>query len=171
MKGDGLVVMKAMRLQAGSRPYTEISEAIGQDTLVICRFVPPVMAGKKPAAAELKLNRQIALIGAFFDTKRIKAQEREKPYRGHIALYGDKGDKIFYAAPGIQGDEIRTAIEINRQHFDRLGTEVWEILLSLVEHIAAANKRAVALDIPNDDRGPVYDPADKSWHFMPSRKH
>lgn len=171
MSGDDLEVLKALRLPAKGRPYAEISEAIGKDTLVICRFVPPIPAGKKAAAAELKMNRQLALAGAFFDEKKIRTEEREKPYKGHIVLYGDKKDKIFYVAPGIQHDEIRTAIEISRQHFDRLGTEAWEILLSLVEHIAKANKRAIALDIPNDDRGPVYDPAEKSWHFMPAKKH
>jgi mRNA-degrading endonuclease toxin of MazEF toxin-antitoxin module len=171
MAGDDLAFLKAMRLQAKGRPYTEIADAIGKDTLVMCRFVPPVTSGKKPAAAELKLDRQIAHITAFFKKKKIATQQREKPYRGHIALYGDKGDKIFYAAPGIQKGEFRIAIEIHAKHFERLGTAAWEIMLSLVEHIAAANKRAMALDIPNDDRGPVYDPADKSWHFMPSRKH
>lgn len=171
MAGDDLAFLKAMRLQAGGRPYAEIAEAIGKDTLVMCRFVPPVKTGKKPQAAELKLDRQIAHITAFFKKKKIDTQQREKPYRGHIALHGEKDDKIFYVAPGIQKGEIRTAIEIHAKHFERLGAEAWEIMLALVEHIASANKRAMALDIPNDDRGPVYDPADKSWHFMPSRKH
>lgn len=169
--GEELATLKALRLQATGRPYAEIEKAIGKDTLVMCRFLPPVNAGKKPKAAELKLDRQVALIDGFFEKKKIAAEVREKPYRGHIALYGDKGDKIFYVAPGIQKGEMRTAIEIHRKHFERLGTEAWEIMLSLVEHIASANKRAMALDIPNDDRGPVYDPADKSWHFMPSKKH
>jgi hypothetical protein len=163
-----LATLKSKRLPvtpAGSRPYSQIEQAIGRDTLVMARFLPKIHG------REAALKKQIAIIDAFFEEKKIAAEKRDQPYRGHVALYGIKADKIFYVAPGSSGGEIKTAIEFNPQHFARLGAEAWEILLSLVEFIAAKNSRAVVLDIPNEDRGPLYDPEDNSWHFTPVHQH
>lgn len=169
-----LATLKEKRLPvtpAGARPYSQIAAAIGKDTLVIARFLPKMTARNKTKTGEAALNKQIAIIDVFFEERKISVEKRDQPYRGHVAIYGIKADKIFYVAPGLSGGEVKTAIEFNPQHFARLGSEAWEILLSLVEFIAEKNKRAIVLDIPNDDRGPIYDPEDNSWHFTPVHQH